>query len=142
MLKHILAHHKVKFASPERLVLNVFAAIPGLLRLFMSVPRCQSTIVLTNLGRPFADSALSGEDGFVRVGRGERAMTLIGVDTMPPVRYLTRLSVSVNGYGGKLSLTGRYDSTVMTSDDATWFLTEYGRRLQSPSTSNSAMTGQ
>lgn len=115
-------------------VINFFARVPFLLRAFMRVPRCQASVILTNLGRPFAGSPLMGDDGYMRVGQGAHAVTLVGLDTMPPVRHLTRLSISVNGYGGKLSVTGRYDGTVMTAVDAQWLIGNYGRRLAEPLT--------
>jgi hypothetical protein len=91
-------------------ILTWFARLPGVLALFFRLPICQTTSVLTNLGRPFAGSPLMGQDGLVRAGD----VTMTGVDTLPPVRPLTTVSLSVNGYAGKLSLTLRYDGRLMS----------------------------
>lgn len=93
---------------------------------FLRLPLCSSTAVLTNLGRPFAGSALAGEDGKLRVGD----VTLESLETLPPVRPRTRASFSVNYYGGALSVTLRYDSTVMSRGSAEELLARYAARLR------------
>ena len=77
---------------------------------------CMTTIGLTNLGRPFQKFVLN-KDGFVKTG----GVTLVGLDTFPPVRNGTRATISVNRYGGRLSVTTRYDATSWTKTDAERF---------------------
>ncbi len=106
-------------------VCNVMTAFVGVMRFFLRLPLTQTTTVLTNLGRPFSRSALMGEDGLVRSG----GVTLVGFDTLPPVRNKTRVSISVNGYGGKLSITGRYDSTTVTAAEVEALLRVYIQQI-------------
>lgn len=93
---------------------------------FLHLPACSSTAVLTNLGRPFSDSPLAGTDGKVRVGD----ITLESLETMPPVRPRTSVSISVNYYGKLLSVTLRYDSTVLTPSCALDILNRYCDQLK------------
>lgn len=92
---------------------------------FLHLPTCSSTAVLTNLGRPFADSRLAGPDGKIRVG----SICLESLETMPPVRPKTSASFSVNYYGGALSVTLRYDSTILTGRAAKDLLSNYCQKL-------------
>jgi NRPS condensation-like uncharacterized protein len=100
--------------------------IPWILPVFLKVPICQATLVLTNLGMPFYKSHLQRVDGLVYAG----GVTLTAFDTMPPVRNKTRLSLSVNYYAKKLSLTLRYDSIHLSTDAAKKFLQMFIIRLK------------
>jgi NRPS condensation-like uncharacterized protein len=102
-------------------VMALLTKFEVLLRLFLKLPRCMATMVLTNLGRPFAESPLIGVDGLVRAGN----VILTDLDTWAPVRSKTHGSLSVNGYGGRLSLTLRYDSRWFSAADALSFLNSY-----------------
>jgi hypothetical protein len=51
------------------------------------------------------------------------------LDTFPPVRRNTLATLSVNRYGGNLSMTARYDSTSWSSEDAAAFLQDFMNRL-------------
>ena len=106
-------------------VIRRLGRYPGAIERFLKVPVCSATAVLTNLGRPFADSPLTGSDGLFRVG----AITLESLETLPPVRPKTRASISVNYYGGSLSVTLRYDSTVFTRIQAAQLLGNFTARL-------------
>ena len=102
-------------------VMRRLGRYPFLTWAFLRLPICSATVVLTNLGRPFADSPLTGPDGLLRIG----SLTLTSLDTMPPVRPKTRASISINYYGGSLSMTLRYDSTTITRADAASFLARF-----------------
>ncbi len=106
-------------------VIRRLGRYPGAIDRFLKLPVCSATAVLTNLGRPFADSPLTGKDGLLRVG----PITLESLETMPPVRPKTRASISVNYYGGSLSVTLRYDSTVLTKNQAMELLGNFTARL-------------
>jgi len=95
-------------------LMDWFVRVPGLMPLYFSLPICQATSVLTNLGRPFHTSNLMGKDGLLKAGD----ITLQSVDTLPPVRKLTAISLSVNSYGGRFSMTLRYDARVMQEESA------------------------
>ncbi len=100
---------------------------PYMVSLFFAPAKCSATAILTNLGRPFADSKLTGSDGKLRVGD----ITLESVETLPPVRPKTSAIFSVNYYGGSLSVTLRYDSTVFTRDTARNLLERFTTQIQS-----------
>lgn len=86
--------------------LRIICKIPILLPILLKLPFCMATAVLTNLGKPFQKSALLSSDGLVKAGN----LTLEGLDGFPPLRNGTAAAISVNSYGGQLSITLRYDS--------------------------------
>ena len=45
-------------------------------------------------------------------------LTLVDMENLPPVRHKTGLAFSVNGYGGLLRITLRYDSRAYTREFA------------------------
>lgn len=106
-------------------VIRRLGRYPAAIDRFLKIPICSATAVLTNLGRPFAHSPLTGPDGLLRVG----SITLESLETLPPVRPKTRASISVNYYGGSLSVTLRYDSTVLTKKQAVELLGNFTARL-------------
>jgi hypothetical protein len=93
---------------------------------FLNIPTCSTTAVLTNLGRPFADSKLADQNGKVRVGD----IILESLETLPPVRPRTLASFSVNYYGGALSITLKYDSTEFTKSTASGLLERFCDQLK------------
>ncbi|MFY0570120.1 condensation domain-containing protein [Archangium lansingense] len=129
LLKRVVA--QTSYAKRNRmgvgllLALELMGRVPGLLAGYMARASCQSSAVLTNLGRPFAKSPLMGADGRVRAGN----MTLMGMDTIPPIREGTLIAISVNYYANALSLTMRYDSTVLSAWAAADLLGDYVSRL-------------
>jgi NRPS condensation-like uncharacterized protein len=99
-------------------------------------PMCMATIGLTNLGKPFHGSKLMNASGLLQAGN----VTLSSLDTFPPVRNKTRSTISVNRYGGQLSVTVRYDSRSWTHRDAEDFLNVYQTHLIRSSTEPTEFT--
>ena len=95
---------------------------------FLRLPICMASIGLTNLGRPFNDSKLMGKDGVLRIGNA----ILSGLDTLPPVRNLTRATVSVNRFNENLSITLRWDSRSIDLEQARQFLSGYVEMITEP----------
>jgi hypothetical protein len=122
---HLIKQYRLGVVLPR--VIRRLGRYPGAIDQFLKIPICSATAVLTNLGRPFADSPLTGPDGLLRVG----SLTLESLETMPPVRPKTSASISVNYYGGSLSVTLRYDSTVFSRQQAVELLGNFTARLSS-----------
>lgn len=102
-------------------VLRIVCKIPNLLQALLKLPVCMATAVLTNLGKPFQNSALLSSDGLLRSGN----LILEGLDTFPPLRKDTAAAISINGYGGQLSVTLRYDSRRYLEKEALSFLSHF-----------------
>lgn len=96
-------------------------SVPGLSRLLLGTQRRSATAVLTNLGVPFRDSSLRDDSGRVAAA----GLVLQSLETWPPVRRGTALAISVNTYGGVLSVTGRFDPNVLSGSYARKLLTMF-----------------
>jgi hypothetical protein len=110
-----------RLGSAMLLFLKWLRIVPGLMRWFLRLPIRQATIVLTNLGLPLQDLGEADASGFQTVG----GVRLIDLETRPPVRAQTPLSLSVNHYGQRLSATLRYDANVCSAAEAESFLQLY-----------------
>ena len=110
-------------------VMRFFGRIPYAILIFMRLPLCSATAVLTNLGSTLSNSPLAGSDGKLRVGE----IILERYELLPPVRPKTSASFAINYYAGKLNVTLRYDSTRITRNTATQLLNEFTGRLESVS---------
>jgi hypothetical protein len=119
-----IKNHRMGLALPR--VFRRLGRYPYMVSLFFAPAKCSATAILTNLGRPFADSKLMGPDGKLRIGD----VTLESLETLPPVRPKTSASFSINYYGGELSVTLRYDSTVFTPETALNLLERFTAQIQ------------
>jgi NRPS condensation-like uncharacterized protein len=88
-------------------VMATIGLTPLAMFLFTRSQSCRTTLILTNLGRPFKNSPLTSSEGILEPG----GIKLTALDSIPPVRKNTNLALSVNYYGGSLSITYRYDPT-------------------------------
>jgi NRPS condensation-like uncharacterized protein len=122
--------NKLGMALP-RVMMKLGQYAGGIYR-FLHLPACSTTAVLTNLGRPFANSKLTDQDGILRVGD----ITLDSLESIPPVRPRTSASFSVNYYGGALSITLKYDSTHLTKQTARRLLERYCDQLKQKTVSS------
>jgi NRPS condensation-like uncharacterized protein len=84
--------------------------------------RCWSSMVLTNLGRVFADSALPKIDGKIRIDGEEDELILESLSASPPIRPWTTASLGAVNYAGELSLQLHYDPRILVRKDATALL--------------------
>ena len=96
-------------------------SVPGLSQLLLATQRRSATAVLTNLGVPFRDRPLNDASGRVAAA----GLVLESLETWPPVRRGTALAISVNTYGGVLSVTGRFDPNVVSGAYARQILTMF-----------------
>lgn len=100
--------------------------IPLAIKIFMDLPYCSATAVLTNLGATLSTSSLVDESGKLTVG----TLRLEGYELLPPVRPRTSASFAINYYAGQLSVSLRFDSTRLTRDTAKSLLERYCQRLK------------
>ncbi len=100
--------------------------IPLAIKLFMDLPYCSATAVLTNLGATLSNSSLVDESGKLTVG----PLRLEGYELLPPVRPRTSASFAINYYAGQLSVSLRFDSTRLTRATAISLLERYCQRLE------------
>ena len=87
--------------------------------------RCLYSALLTNLGPVLASSPLPRKDRHIVVGDA----ILEAVDFVPVTRPLQCLGLAVSNYAGVMSLGMRYDSRVLSSQQARDVLGEYVRVL-------------
>lgn len=78
------------------------------MRFFLQHSKTNVTSVLTNLGQPFREHAN------FQVG----TCKLLALDSIPPLRPGTNILFSVNRYGDELSVTVRYEPSLVDSDSA------------------------
>jgi NRPS condensation-like uncharacterized protein len=100
--------------------------IPLAIKIFMDLPYCSATAVLTNLGATLSNSSLVDESGKLTVG----PIRLEGYELLPPVRPRTSASFAINYYAGQLSVSLRFDSTRLTRATAISLLERYCQRLK------------
>jgi hypothetical protein len=100
--------------------------IPLAIKIFMDLPYCSATAVLTNLGATLSKSPLIDTSGKLAVG----SLRLEAYELLPPVRPRTSASFAINYYAGQLSVTLRFDSTRLTRTTALSLLDRYCQRLE------------
>ncbi len=100
--------------------------IPLAIKIFMDLPYCSATAVLTNLGANLSKSPLADASGKLAVG----PLRLEEYELLPPVRPRTSASFAINYYAGRLSVSLRFDSTRLTRMTAISLLDRYCQRLE------------
>ena len=104
------------------LILKALHAFPGSLSMFLKMPTCRTSAVLSNLGRILDNSPLPRDsEGRVLWGTAR----LDGIEATSPIRYKTSLAVVALTYAGRLSLTARYDGRLIPDDEARAFMNIY-----------------
>lgn len=88
---------------------------PRLLRWSLSLPRCLSTAVLSNIGDPARRFSARVRRENRHVWAGE--MKLERFYGAPPVRPKTSLAIGVTNYAGVLALAAAFDSLVLAAVD-------------------------
>jgi NRPS condensation-like uncharacterized protein len=76
--------------------------------------RCQTTVVVTNVGRSFASSRLRGSDGYFRAGE----LKLESITMLAPMTPFLSAAITINEYAGELRLAMRYDVRILSRDAA------------------------
>ncbi|MEZ6094292.1 MAG: hypothetical protein R3C03_08625 [Pirellulaceae bacterium] len=95
-----------------------------ILKYLLKVRGCSPTLVLTNLGKPFA------KHSDFRIG----AAKLIAFDSLAPLRPGTSATISVSEFEGRLKFTIRFHPDVLARSDAQEILkvllTSFGQLLE------------
>ena len=117
--------------SGKRFIDAVMASshIPGLTSFLLNRQRCLATVILSNVGDPSRRflARFPREQGKVRCGN----LRLEHVSGTPPLRPLSRATVSIVTYGREFAVHVRCDPYELTRDDAREFLDLYVSRLAS-----------
>ena len=97
--------------------------VPGFLWLLSRLSRSFATSCLSNVGDPLRRfrAKFPVRDGLIVAGN----VVLERLAGAPPVRPGTRLSVAVNAYGGRLTLSAQFDPRYLSAEAATEFLQVY-----------------
>ena len=95
--------------------LTAYRCVFGSFRKMIQQDRCWTTVTVSNLGRVFADVSLPTREGRVQISE---SLTLIGVETSPPIRPWTALGISVMTYAGCMAINLHYDSALLARFDA------------------------
>lgn len=111
-------------------VARLAGKLPGGLRRLMTPTgpwQCMSTAVLSNLGAPFAQSALPRDErGCLKAG----PLTLEGLEFLPPIRPATRASFGVVSFRGELRLALHYDPRWFSPTAARSLMNQYVHVLE------------
>lgn len=76
--------------------------------------RCQTTIVVTNVGKSFASSPLRSAEGYFSAGN----LKLETITMLAPMTPFLSVAITINEYAGELYLAMRYDGRVLTRDES------------------------
>ena len=103
--------------------------IPGLIHFLLGRNRCLATVILSNVGDPSRRflARFPREQGKVVCGN----VRLERISGVPPLRPLSRATVSIVTYGREFAINVRCDPNVMSLEDANEFLDFFVARLQS-----------
>jgi hypothetical protein len=88
--------------------------------------RSFATMVLSNIGRVFSQSALPRQEGRLVCGN----VILDGITCVPPIRPLTRAAIAVSEYAGNTIICLRCDPHLFRRDESRALLDSYINRLQ------------
>ena len=102
--------------------------IPGLIKYLLGRNRCLSTVILSNVGDPSRRflARFPREQGKVICGN----LRLESISGVPPLRPLSRATVSIVTYGREFAINVRCDPMTMSLEDANAFLDLFVERLQ------------
>ena len=116
----LIKRHQLGFTF--LLSLKVKRSLPGgLPRAMQRNSECMATSVLTNLGRPFANSQLPRKDGKIVAGD----VVLETVEALAPLRPYTCAAFSLTTYADQLNIVLHYDIRVLAPNLAEDLLNTY-----------------
>lgn len=116
-----------RFALSNVRICQVFCAVPGMLAFMIwYTQRCMTTGALSNMGILFTEARLPRQDGKLVAGK----LVLERVESAPPVRYLSPISITTLTYGGRLSLVLNYDKYHLRAEDAAALCAEIGAQFR------------
>ena len=101
--------------------------VPGLIKFLLGRKRCLASVILSNVGDPSRRflARFPREGGRVRCGN----VRLERISGVPPLRPLSRATVSIVTYGREFAINVRCDPKTFTLDDANEFLELFASRL-------------
>ena len=106
--------------------LVVARALPGGLARFHWDDRCVATAILSNVGRPFADSPLPRRDGKLVAGN----VVLERAEALAPLRPNTCVSLTLTTCSGRLAVAMHYDPRALSTKQSSELLRYYVDSIQ------------
>ncbi|MEK6246596.1 MAG: hypothetical protein N2C12_00355 [Planctomycetales bacterium] len=106
--------------------LRMVRLLPGGLARMARKVKCESTAVLSNIGRTFEDCPLPRQDGKIIAGN----VILKETFCLSPFRPYTCIAIAVTTYSGRMMLALHYDSSVLQADQARDLIDTYTRFLR------------
>lgn len=108
-------------------ILKALRIIPGVLERMVNAPKCQATMLLTNVGGTLLHFPSMNADGRVQLG----AAQLQSVELVPPLRPYQSVAVALLEYAKQQTITLSYDPRIHTDTEAAEILTAYMDQLKS-----------
>jgi hypothetical protein len=103
------------------LSLGLCHRLPGVMNWMCQRRRCMATGVIANLGRVYAQSPLTDEQGRLAVGE----TVLEDVEVLSTWRPLTAVALAAVNYAGRLTIALNYDPRVLSADEAREFIDHF-----------------
>jgi NRPS condensation-like uncharacterized protein len=76
--------------------------------------RCETTVVVTNVGKAFSTSPLRSPEGYLHTGN----LVLESIIMLAPMTPLLSAAFTISQYAGELIVALRYDKRILRSEDA------------------------
>ncbi len=134
---------KIKREKPGKRFIDAVMAtdyVPGLLKFLLNRKRCLATVILSNVGDPTRRflARFPREGGKIRCGN----LRLEQISGVPPLRPMSRATLSIVTYGRQLAINVRCDRHTMSRSEAQEFLRLFAARLSNhlPVTEPDAVT--
>lgn len=132
--RHLRVGRSIGGASVFWSCMRTFELLYGGFRNYLTPERCTGTATFGNMGRIFGDSPLLGSDGKLHAG----GLTLDDVESAPPTRPNTLISITAHHYAGTLRYAMNYDRTAMAADDAARLLEHIAARMRTTAAAGAA----
>ncbi len=117
---------RARMALSFHRVLGCCEKLSGSLEPFVCDHKCLATSTFSNMGRVFSDSTLPREEGMLLAG----GLRLEAIESAPPVRPQSSVSITSLSYRGVLSVIANYDRQEISRESAQGLLDLYAQRLQ------------
>ncbi len=124
--KEVQDGRKCFYFATFYLCLKVVRKLPGLLKRMVNVAHCQTTLLLTNLGRAISEFPRESADSPIKFGDA----VVSQVEIVAPMRPYQSIAVSTLEYSGRQIVTLSYDPRVHSDADAEDLLKDFASQLQ------------
>lgn len=127
-------HQEMEIIKRNRLGLMFIASIwvkkwlPTKRSQSLAPARCQTTVVVTNVGRLFHDSPLATPQGKLNTGD----LTLESITMLAPMTPFLSAAFTITEYANELFVVVRFDSRILEAEDARDLLHEVAESLRNP----------